>query len=78
MADYRENLHLARFQPPPDETYRLRAALREIMKRRSSSSWRDEGMIPREAFFNPANLERLMADVSPTESRVSTGHLRVP
>src|SRR5262249_4662546 len=29
MAEYRENLHLARFQPLPEETYRLRAALRD-------------------------------------------------
>jgi flavin-dependent dehydrogenase len=60
IADFRENLRLAHFQPVPEETYRLRAALREIRRRRASSSAR-QGMIPREAFFNPENLQRLMA-----------------
>jgi len=61
MAEYRENLHLARFQPLPDETYRLRAALREDPHATRQFFLARQGMIPRESFFNPDNLQRLMA-----------------
>ena len=61
MAEYRENLHLARFQPMPEETYRLRAALREHPDATKQFFMARQGMIPRESFFNPANLQRLMA-----------------
>jgi flavin-dependent dehydrogenase len=61
MAEYRENLHLARFQPVPEETYRLRAALREDPAAARQFFLARQGMIPRESFFNPANLQRLMA-----------------
>jgi len=64
MAEYRENLHLARFQPVPEETYRLRAALREDPDATKQFFMARQGMIPRESFFNPANLRRLMASVS--------------
>jgi flavin-dependent dehydrogenase len=60
MAEYRENLHLARFQPVPEETYRLRAALREDPDATKQFFMARQGMIPRESFFNPANLQRLM------------------
>src|SRR5262245_5675622 len=61
MAEYRENLHLARFQPFPEETYRLRAALREDPEATKQFFLARQEMIPRESFFNPGNLQRLMA-----------------
>ena len=61
IAEYRENLHLARFQPVPEETYRLRAALREDPEATRQFFLARQGMIPREAFFNPENLQRLLA-----------------
>jgi flavin-dependent dehydrogenase len=61
MAEYRENLHLARFQPFPEETYRLRAALREDPDATKQFFLARQGMIPRESFFNRDNLQRLMA-----------------
>ena len=61
IAEYRENLHLARFQPVPEETYRLRAALRENPEATRQFFLARQGMIPREAFFNPENLQRLLA-----------------
>ena len=47
MAEYRENLHLARFQPVPEETYRLRAALREDPDATKQFFLARQGMIPR-------------------------------
>src|SRR5262245_50482392 len=61
MAEYRENLHLARFQPFPEETYRLRAALREDPDATRQFFLARQGMIPRESFFNTDNLQHLMA-----------------
>ena len=61
MAEYRENLHLARFQPVPEEIYRLRAALRDDPDATKQFFLARQGMIPRDSFFNPANLQRLMA-----------------
>jgi 2-polyprenyl-6-methoxyphenol hydroxylase-like FAD-dependent oxidoreductase len=61
MADYRENLHMARFQPIPQDTYRLRAVLRENPEATKQFFLARQGMIPRDAFFNPGNLQRLMA-----------------
>ena len=59
-ADYRENLHMARFLPVPEETYRLRAALRADPAGNQPVLPGPPGMIPREAFFNPENLQRLL------------------
>ena len=61
IAEYHENLHLARFQPVPEETYRLRAALREDPEATRQFFLARQGMIPREAFFNPENLQCLLA-----------------
>jgi flavin-dependent dehydrogenase len=61
IADFRENLRMAQFQPVPEETYRLRAALREDPEATRQFFLARQGMIPREAFFNPENLQRLMA-----------------
>src|SRR5262245_19287097 len=61
IADFRENLRLARFQPVPEDTYRLRAALRDDPASTRQFFLARQGMIPRETFFNPQNLQRLMA-----------------
>jgi flavin-dependent dehydrogenase len=57
--DFRENLHMARFQPLPEETYRLRAALRTDPTAAHQFFLAHQEMVPREAFFNPENLRRL-------------------
>ena len=59
--DYWQNLDAARFIPPPDEVYRIRAAIRGNQEATRQFFLAHEGMIPREAFFNPENLERLFA-----------------
>ena len=60
IADFRENLRMAQFQPVPEETYRLRAALREDPEATRQFFLARQGMIPREAFFNPENLGQLL------------------
>jgi flavin-dependent dehydrogenase len=49
-ADYKENLHMARFRPVPQETYELRAALRGDPLARRRFFLARQGMIPREEF----------------------------
>ena len=61
MADYRENLHMARFQPIPQDTFRLRAVLRDNPEATKQFFLARQEMIPRHTFFNPENLQRLMA-----------------
>ena len=61
IADFRENLRLAQFQSVPEETYRLRAALRDDPEATRQFFLARQGMIPRESFFNAENLRRLMA-----------------
>jgi len=60
LADYKENLHMARFQPLPREIYELRASLRHDSQAATQFYLARQGMIPREAFFNPDNLRRLL------------------
>ena len=60
MADYRQNLALAQFTPPPVEAQRLLDALRSDQEATNQFWMASEGMIPREAFFNPENMERLL------------------
>jgi flavin-dependent dehydrogenase len=62
MADYQLNVQLARFQPAP-EMYRLRAALRGNQADTNRFFLANQGLIPREQFFNPANLERIVGAV---------------
>ena len=57
--DYWQNLNAARFNPPPDEVFRIRAAVRGDEDATTQFFLAHEGMIPRDAFFNPANMERL-------------------
>jgi flavin-dependent dehydrogenase len=59
MMHYKQNLHLASFQPMPEDLVRIRAAIRGNPDATRQFYMAVGGMIPREAFFNPANLERL-------------------
>jgi flavin-dependent dehydrogenase len=59
LPDFRQNLHLARFGPFPPELLQLRTALRGNQEATDRFFMANEGMIPREAFFNPANLRRV-------------------
>lgn len=61
MADYHQNIYLAQFKPFPPEVYRLRLALRGNQEETNRYYMANEGMIPRESFFNPANLQRIAA-----------------
>jgi len=61
---YRMNLERARFAPFPAEVLQLRAALRG-RKEDATRFWlADQGMIPREDFFNPTNLQRIFGSRS--------------
>ena len=60
MPDYQENLHLAQFKPLPTEVQQLRAALRGNQEATNQFFMAREGMIPRETFFNPENLQRII------------------
>jgi flavin-dependent dehydrogenase len=64
MPDYRQNLQLARFQPLPADVAHLRASLRGNQEATNRFLMASEGMIPRDAFFNPdpaARCARLSA-----------------
>jgi flavin-dependent dehydrogenase len=61
LPDYQQNVQLARLQPPPAETVGLRAALRGNQEETNRFFLAMEGMIPREQFFNPETMQRLMA-----------------
>jgi flavin-dependent dehydrogenase len=61
LAEFRMNIDLARFTPPPAEQQRLQAALRWNQEATNHFFMAREGMIPPEAFFNPDNLQRIMA-----------------
>ena len=60
-ADYQQNLKQARFEPPAPDLARLRASLRGRQEEINQFYLAYQGMIPRERFFNPANMQRLMA-----------------
>jgi flavin-dependent dehydrogenase len=57
---YEENLQLAQLKPPP-EVYQLRSALRGSPEDTSRFWMAREEMIPPEEFFNPENIQRIMA-----------------
>ena len=61
MADYRMNLDLARFTPPPADQQQLQAALDGNQEATNQFFMAREGMIPPESFFNPENLQRILA-----------------
>jgi flavin-dependent dehydrogenase len=58
--DFAENLRLARFEPLAPEFLALRAAIRGNQEAINQMYRAREGMIPREAFFNSENLQKLM------------------
>jgi flavin-dependent dehydrogenase len=59
MADYRENIAQARFDPAPVELLELRAALRGNQKDTNQFIMAREGLVPPEEFFNDENLQRI-------------------
>jgi flavin-dependent dehydrogenase len=65
LPDYRQNLLAARFDPLPAELLQLRAAVRGDQNATSQFLMALEGMVPREVFFNPENLGRIMAGAAP-------------
>ena len=58
--DFAENLRFARFEPIPPELLALRAAIRGNQEAINRMYMAREGMIPRESFFNPENMQKLM------------------
>jgi flavin-dependent dehydrogenase len=66
LPDYRTNLHLARFQPPPEELLRIRLAVLGDTAATRQFFLASQGMVPRESFFNPENIERLLRSAEPT------------
>jgi hypothetical protein len=60
MADYQLNLRMASFSPPP-ELIQISSALQGNQEDTNRFFMAREGMIPREEFFNPENLQRIMA-----------------
>jgi flavin-dependent dehydrogenase len=59
--DYEENIELARLLPLPPDVLQLRAALRDRPADTTQFFKAWARMIPHEEFFNPANLERILA-----------------
>jgi 2-polyprenyl-6-methoxyphenol hydroxylase-like FAD-dependent oxidoreductase len=57
---YRETLSLARFTPMPAEMLELRAALRGNPEATRHFYMARQGLVPRESFFNPENLPRVL------------------
>jgi len=62
LADYRENIARARFEPMPAEFLRLRMALRGNPEDTKRFVLAREGLIPPEEFFDPKNLERIQSN----------------
>ena len=58
--DFAENLRFARFEPIPPELLALRATIRGNQEAINRMYMAREGMIPRESFFNPENMQKLM------------------
>jgi flavin-dependent dehydrogenase len=61
MDEYRENIVRARFAPMPDQLLQLRRALRDNQEDTNRFVMAREGMLPREEFFNPENVQRILA-----------------
>ena len=64
MADYTVNLQMARLEPPSREVLALRAALRDRPEDSRLFAMAAFDVIPRETFFNPENLARIMGPVT--------------
>jgi flavin-dependent dehydrogenase len=61
LADFRMNIDLARFTPPAADQRRLLAALHGNQQATNEFFLAREGMIPPERFFDPDNLQRILA-----------------
>ena len=61
MEQFRQNLHLAQFKPMPAEAMLLRQKLRDRPADTQRFYLANQGMLPRETFFNPENMQRIMA-----------------
>jgi hypothetical protein len=61
MSEYRENIHMAQFKPLPPDLVAIRAGIRGNQEDTNKFFMARQGMIPREEFFNPENLQRLKA-----------------
>jgi 2-polyprenyl-6-methoxyphenol hydroxylase-like FAD-dependent oxidoreductase len=61
LPEFHENLQLARMDPPPPEVLALRSALRSQPEASRHFALANFGVVPRETFFNPENLGRIMA-----------------
>ena len=60
-ADYQQNVERAQFLPTPPEERALLAALHGNQEETNRFFMAREGLIPRESFFNPENLGRIIA-----------------
>jgi flavin-dependent dehydrogenase len=61
LAEFQMNLDLARFTPFPADQQRLQSALHGNQEATNRFFMAREGMIPPETFFNPDNLQRILA-----------------
>jgi 2-polyprenyl-6-methoxyphenol hydroxylase-like FAD-dependent oxidoreductase len=69
-ADYRETLAVAQLMPWPAQSLHLRAALRGDEAATRAFYMARQELRPRETFFNPANLDRLMRRAAPEREAV--------
>jgi 2-polyprenyl-6-methoxyphenol hydroxylase-like FAD-dependent oxidoreductase len=76
--EYAENLQFARLKGAKTDFLRLRAALRGKQDAINRFFMARMGMIPKEAFFNPANLGRLLGSAPNTTRAVGSGCLEPP
>jgi flavin-dependent dehydrogenase len=60
LPDYRENLHWAQLGPVAPDMLRLREALRDKPADVTHFMLARYGRVPRDSFFNPRNLERIL------------------
>jgi hypothetical protein len=64
IAEYHENIALARFNPVPAELLQLRLALGGNQEKTNRFIMAREGMIPPEDFFNPENQQRILGNAA--------------
>jgi len=64
--DYDDNITMARFTPFRPEVLGLRAAVRNQPQQATAFTKAVMGMIDRDVFFNPENLQRVMAGAAST------------
>jgi len=65
-AIYDDNITMARFTPFRPEVLGLRAAVRNQPQQATAFTKAVMGMIDRDVFFNPENLQRVMAGAAST------------